>query len=648
MSEVNGAGVNEEVKEDTVVDVPPKNTAKDSPKPKKKTTVKIFSLLPVPSFHYQDLQRICILQNEMINYRREQNELEKFLASQAQYQKSFQLSIDVQTLLAKAKADYNNLIQANQKEVANLRIEGQLLEKKARRHWEKRQLQLRQMRVYLGQERAIVRCVCNDTLQDLKDRICIRNATQLEGSGLGTHRLARMADKARADGNEPRRIAAVVLGHVIDGVERRHQDEAANSIVFVRPRMASAECVIADPVTGETMAQVHAKKVAEQARKVRELTLRFKEAEQRRSTAWETRTKNRIGGGAGGGGQPSGSRSKPRSRKSTGGPPGPHQGGDATTRAITSLSTNDNGGGRSNSSQMPASSRPTTRPMPARAQALVPRPANTQSSGGVGGGSSRPVPGYIPSSYYQAGQQQHGLTASDTSSFVAGSQHRPAAVNSSSASAAAATMARPGVLTAASMMAAQVAARGYGAMQSHAPTSAASSTQQMAQIAAMQTMAGQQPRRMQQPQLQQHRVAVQGAGGVRSGSGGAQFHPVVSNASTPVEGPPHAFNQNLHTVSAAGDMHQRQPSPPYVVSQLYEQAPQQRPVTNITTLSKYGYGDKYSTTNVNARKNPDGSVVPASKPKLLPDGRFARPAGRQRKGMDWDAVNGWWVPQQPG
>ena len=64
--------------------------------------------------------------------------------------------------------------------------------------------------------------------------------------------------------------------------------------------------------------------------------------------------------------------------------------------------------------------------------------------------------------------------------------------------------------------------------------------------------------------------------------------------------------------------------------------------------SKYGYGDKYSQTNVNARKNADGTVVPASTPKLLPDGTYARPAGRQRKGMDWDAINGRWYPVAGG
>ena len=51
MSEADGE-INEEVKGDTVLDVQPKKAAKDCHKPNKSTTIKTFSLVPVPSFHY--------------------------------------------------------------------------------------------------------------------------------------------------------------------------------------------------------------------------------------------------------------------------------------------------------------------------------------------------------------------------------------------------------------------------------------------------------------------------------------------------------------------------------------------------------------------------------------------------------------------
>jgi len=55
---------------------------------------------------------------------------------------------------------------------------------------------------------------------------------------------------------------------------------------------------------------------------------------------------------------------------------------------------------------------------------------------------------------------------------------------------------------------------------------------------------------------------------------------------------------------------------------------------------------KYSAEKVKLRKAADGSVAPVSKPKKDKDGLYLRPAGRTRKGMQWDAVNGVWKPQQ--
>ena len=51
---------------------------------------------------------------------------------------------------------------------------------------------------------------------------------------------------------------------------------------------------------------------------------------------------------------------------------------------------------------------------------------------------------------------------------------------------------------------------------------------------------------------------------------------------------------------------------------------------------KVNYGDK-------ACNQEDGTVLPAVI-KKLPNGLFARPIGRQRKGIDWDEVCGLWVP----
>jgi len=55
---------------------------------------------------------------------------------------------------------------------------------------------------------------------------------------------------------------------------------------------------------------------------------------------------------------------------------------------------------------------------------------------------------------------------------------------------------------------------------------------------------------------------------------------------------------------------------------------------------------KYSAARIKQRKAADGTVAPVSEPKKSKDGSYLRPAGRTRKGMQWDAINGVWVPQQ--
>ena len=59
-----------------------------------------------------------------------------------------------------------------------------------------------------------------------------------------------------------------------------------------------------------------------------------------------------------------------------------------------------------------------------------------------------------------------------------------------------------------------------------------------------------------------------------------------------------------------------------------------------STPSKSSKKDKYSEANVKARTNADGSVIPVTKPKLLPSGKYQRPKGRGRNGCSWDEDRG--------
>lgn len=52
----------------------------------------------------------------------------------------------------------------------------------------------------------------------------------------------------------------------------------------------------------------------------------------------------------------------------------------------------------------------------------------------------------------------------------------------------------------------------------------------------------------------------------------------------------------------------------------------------------------FLSVNVSGNRYKDGSVLPVQVPKRNKDGLYQRPAGRQRKGMDWDAERGVWIP----
>ena len=57
-----------------------------------------------------------------------------------------------------------------------------------------------------------------------------------------------------------------------------------------------------------------------------------------------------------------------------------------------------------------------------------------------------------------------------------------------------------------------------------------------------------------------------------------------------------------------------------------------------------GSESKYSAARVKERISNDGTVAPVTEPKRTADGLYQRPAGRTRKGMQWDAMRGIWVP----
>jgi len=66
--------------------------------------------------------------------------------------------------------------------------------------------------------------------------------------------------------------------------------------------------------------------------------------------------------------------------------------------------------------------------------------------------------------------------------------------------------------------------------------------------------------------------------------------------------------------------------------------------SRFSNTAMTGSDSKYSAAKVRERISSDGTVVPVTEPKRNKDGLYQRPAGRTRKGMNWDSVRGIWVP----
>ena len=93
-----------------------------------------------------------------------------------------------------------------------------------------------------------------------------------------------MASKARSKGDESRDVT--VLGHMIDSVDRRHQDILQDNAEFVPPVLSSPDNVIASLETGETMAQRRTRTEREMRANIAQFDVEFKEAERKRSETW--------------------------------------------------------------------------------------------------------------------------------------------------------------------------------------------------------------------------------------------------------------------------------------------------------------------------------------------------------------------------
>jgi len=102
---------------------------------------------------------------------------------------------------------------------------------------------------------------------------------------------------------------------------------------------------------------------------------------------------------------------------------------------------------------------------------------------------------------------------------------------------------------------------------------------------------------------------------------------------------------NYHTIPLPILRHSYQEQVPNQMIEARPSLPSYVPARSPVQPSKPASESRYSAARVRERISEDGTVAPVSEPKQTKDGLYLRPAGRTRKGMEWDAVRGIWVPQ---
>ena len=473
---------------------------------------KPFSLKPVPSFYQQDLQRVKIIQNELIRFSNIYEKRELCQMAQKSYDNSYKVSVTLQQEKARLTGIIEKMTRKHQYDLAGLQQQAKHQIAQARAHWERRQWQLQDTKKKYGEEGALVRSVCNDILLEAKDRIEVRFAPPMPGRG--SPQTAKAAFVAKQVGDEEKEEVANVLGHIVDCVDRRYLDMLFNHPKsFIPPPIANENTVVANSETGETLVEMQKRERAALNAQLEKVETEFKVAEQKRTAAWAALNKAKAEVGV----------------------------APTTTKPRKSA--------------------------PAR---------------------------QIHPTQQQLRQQQQQQQQQQQRQLQQQKQYQQ------------------------QVMRAQQAAQGQ--MLVPGPTGQVYVTPVQYQQMQMQQqqMHRQQMMADQTARIIQAQVSQQGAP-----SSMAPTQPVRQPVKQPVA------QKKTRPVPVGANGEPIQPK-------------------KMTQNEKYGYGDRYSAANVQARINPDGTVFPVQQPKKMPNGLFARPAGRQRRGMDWDGKRGCWFPVPEG
>lgn len=463
---------------------------------------KPFSVKPVPSFYHQDLQRVKIIQSELVRFANIYESREMLQMAQQSYDSAYRASVQLQQKKAQLQMEMGKMTHRHQYDLAGLQQQAKHQIAQARAHWERRQWQLQDTKKKYGEEGALVRSACNDVLLEAKDRLMVRFAHP--GPGVGSPQTAKAAFLAKQVGNVEKEEVANVLGQIVDCVDRRYLDMLFDHPEsFIPPPIANENTVIANAETGETLAEMQKRESTSLKTQLEKVENDFNEAELKRTAAWSALNKAKA-----------------------------EVGGAPTTTTTTT-----------------------------KARKSAPAPAPARQS--------------FPTQQQQQ-YQQHAMQAQRVAQVLVQGPTGPIYVSQAQ----------------------------FQQMQLQ-----------------RQQMIADQTARMFQAQVAQQNAAQ-----------------TVAQVVAPTQAVP----KTVHVVPVPGAATTTNADSD--ASPITQDGEQKK----LTQNEKYGYGDRYSSANVQARMNPDGTVYPVQKPKLMPNGEFARPAGRQRRGMGWDGIRGCWFPLPEG
>ena len=268
-------------------DIPPKGNPK------------FFSLLPVPSFHDQDLFRIRNLQREVILSEKKMDVVRQHAKKDTEYKRAYEKSTDLNNKLNVVQQNLNKRIQQNRLEVSSLIANNKKIIANARALWQKRHYERQQELRMFGDFGYNARNECKGVLQGMVDRVVVQSVPVLD--------------------NTPRSVVASVLREMTDSVDRRSTEAYANYPQFVEPKYHTEHTMIANRETGETMAQMHHRLESQLKTELIRLRQQFAKAEEHRTICWNVLQKAKAELNMGHMGTNPKSKPRSASRKSGGG-----------------------------------------------------------------------------------------------------------------------------------------------------------------------------------------------------------------------------------------------------------------------------------------------------------------------------------------